>query len=106
MKEYYLFYQKLDKKLGNIPSLLLSLVLITLVATIAYMSFEIKEGKEFIAFILMWVGSLMGTAVVWFVGWGIYLFSQWVKYDFLTAFRETQEEFEYTPRKTGKVNFE
>jgi len=106
MKRYFMFYQELDKKLDNIPTVLISIVLVTIVATIAFNMIEIKEGKAIIGYILIWIASLLGVASAGFFGWIGYLFSLWIKNDFLTAFKETQVEFEYTPKKTGKVNFE
>ena len=106
MKKYLAFYKELDKRLDNIPSVILALLLITITATVIFNIVNIKEGKAFIGFLLIWIASLMGLAATWFVGWGVYLFGLWIKDDFLREFKATQANFEYTPKKSGKVNFE
>ena len=105
MKKYLMFYQELDKKLNNIPSLIIALVLITITAIVVFNITEIKEGRAFIGFMLIWMASLIGLGLTWIIGTVVYLFGLWIKNDFLIAFRETQEEFEYTPKKKGKVEF-
>jgi uncharacterized membrane protein len=105
MYNYFNFYKRLDKKLNNVPSLTIGLILITVIATIAYSNFETKEGTGLMAFILMWISSLFGVVMSILVCYAIYSFFNWVKYDFLTAYRETKKELGYRQNKSGKVFF-